>query len=153
MKNIEIIAKESGREFWINNTSNKGWYTCILTGKKFRNKEEVTIMLEEQKTHLMNLEEEKEKLPEIFTPTPAVTVTIEVNGKEINAVRTAKLDVRLEIEENAKTTIIHCLDCNTPREIKVQDAFQVKRCPECQKAHRNAMRRLRRKEKQAQNSK
>jgi hypothetical protein len=28
------------------------------------------------------------------------------------------------------------MDCNVEREIKVQDAFQVKRCVECQKKYR-----------------
>lgn len=41
------------------------------------------------------------------------------------------------------TTTIKCVDCGLPRVIKVQDAFQVKRCVEHQKAHRLAKRRER----------
>lgn len=271
--NIKVVAQDSGREYWIDSTPNGGWYTCILTGKKFRNKDEVITMLEEQGSYLMNLEE----LPEITqfeaqllnamrsneyndvitsdSPTWAftavdnsglkkgvagaiianlikknlvwweskgsngeedtigltelgiklfdsadgedctwggpklidvskckpsseadtlesadtagilkgsnltktvttksesvVSVKANVDGKEIMVIRTEKLNIRLGVEQKSKTVIIHCVDCGIPREIKVQDVFQVKRCPNCQKANRNAMRKLRRQEKQA----
>jgi hypothetical protein len=38
---------------------------------------------------------------------------------------------------------IYCRDCSTPREIKPQDAFQVKRCVPCQKKYTNDQRRVR----------
>ena len=41
------------------------------------------------------------------------------------------------------TKKIKCVDCGKEREIKVQDAFQVLRCVEHQKAHRLAKRRER----------
>ena len=53
-------------------------------------------------------------------------------------------------KQTPKLIIINCCDCGAERTIKVQDQFQVKRCPECQKAHRNAMRRAKRAEKKAQ---
>jgi hypothetical protein len=31
-----------------------------------------------------------------------------------------------------RTTVIHCADCGAERTIKIQDAFQVKRCVQCQ---------------------
>lgn len=49
----------------------------------------------------------------------------------------------------AKTVIINCVDCDAEREIKVQDAFQVKRCKECQKKHRNRLAAERRRQKRA----
>ena len=52
--------------------------------------------------------------------------------------------------KTCKMVKINCVDCGRERIIKVQDQFQVKRCPECQKAHRNAMRRAKRAEKKAQ---
>jgi hypothetical protein len=39
------------------------------------------------------------------------------------------------------TVKIKCSDCGTEREIKVQDKFQVRRCVDCQKEHRKALRR------------
>jgi len=39
-----------------------------------------------------------------------------------------------------KTTMIKCIDCEKERMIKIQDAFQVKRCPDCQKIFRNKQR-------------
>ena len=53
-------------------------------------------------------------------------------------------------KQTPKLITINCCDCGAERIIKVQDQFQVKRCPECQKAHRNAMRRAKRAEKKAQ---
>ena len=53
-------------------------------------------------------------------------------------------------KQTPKLIVINCCDCGAERTIKVQDQFQVKRCPECQKAHRNAMRRAKRAEKKAQ---
>ena len=53
-------------------------------------------------------------------------------------------------KQTPKLIVINCCDCGAERTIKIQDQFQVKRCPECQKAHRNAMRRAKRAEKKAQ---
>lgn len=41
-----------------------------------------------------------------------------------------------------KMITIYCTDCYQPREIKPQDAFQVKRCVPCQKKHVAAQRRI-----------
>jgi len=41
-----------------------------------------------------------------------------------------------------KTITISCIDCWTTREIKPQDAFQVKRCVPCQKKHVAARRKI-----------
>lgn len=38
------------------------------------------------------------------------------------------------------TTTVECKDCGSERVVKVQDAFQVKRCKECQKRLRNKKR-------------
>ena len=42
------------------------------------------------------------------------------------------------------TTTIQCVECGADRVVKVQDAFQVKRCVSHQKAHRNTLRREKR---------
>lgn len=42
------------------------------------------------------------------------------------------------------TTTIVCIDCGASRVVKIQDAFQVKRCAEDQKAHRNKLKREKR---------
>lgn len=49
-----------------------------------------------------------------------------------------------------KMIVIECQDCGESRLIKVQDQFQVTRCKECQRKHRNAKRRQKRAEKKAQ---
>lgn len=43
-------------------------------------------------------------------------------------------------EHKAKTTTIECVDCGEERTIATQDAFQVKRCEDCQRKHRNKKR-------------
>lgn len=48
---------------------------------------------------------------------------------------------------HGKTTTINCIDCGAERIIKVQDAFQVKRCVTCQKNFTKARRNDRLKEK------
>lgn len=44
-------------------------------------------------------------------------------------------------KEPVPQIIIKCADCGAERSVKPQDAFQVKRCKICQKAHRDARRR------------
>jgi hypothetical protein len=81
-----------------------------------------------------------------------------VKQVEDGAVATAEVKLTDEYIENNKTktgkkarepkqamTTIKCIDCGTEREIKVQDAFQVKRCVECQNAYRKAQRKQYRK--------
>lgn len=53
------------------------------------------------------------------------------------------------IGKTCKMVKINCIDCGRERIIKVQDQFQVCRCQDCQRKHRNAMRRARRAEKKA----
>lgn len=47
------------------------------------------------------------------------------------------------------TTVVKCQDCQQERTIKVQDAFQVKRCAECQVRFRRKLDAQRRKAKRA----
>lgn len=47
-------------------------------------------------------------------------------------------------------TTIACEECGKEHIVKVQDAHQVKRCPDCQKKHRNVKRAEKRKEKRAE---
>lgn len=163
---IRNMAEEIGREYWLDETSsNKGWYTCVLTGKKFRGTK-AKQMIEEQREY--ELEEEAKLIKQeiiieqadednileykplvniskdTLKPIPVVHVIHQSNDQIIEAVRTKILDIRLEIEQRAKTTIIYCEDCGIAREIKIQDKFQVRRCPECQREYRNMIRRLRR---------
>lgn len=46
------------------------------------------------------------------------------------------------------TMTINCMDCGIERVIKVQDAFQVKRCVDCQKKFRNHKRYEKRKQEE-----
>lgn len=47
---------------------------------------------------------------------------------------------RTQKEKKASTVDIKCIDCGATRTIKVQDAFQVKRCMDCQSKYRKARR-------------
>lgn len=72
-----------------------------------------------------------------------VDVMVEFKGETLTVKSTPTL-VAHQMTGNAKkikTTLINCIDCGAQREIKVQDIFQVKRCPHCQAEHRKAMRR------------
>ena len=86
-------------------------------------------------------------------PTATVEVKV-VKGSNPEIGMTRKLSRHITVANTNKQTpkliVINCCDCGAERTIKVQDQFQVKRCPECQKAHRNAMRRAKRAEKKAQ---
>ena len=53
------------------------------------------------------------------------------------------------IGKTCKMVKINCIDCGRERMIKVQDQFQVCRCTDCQRKHRNAMRKAKRAEKKA----
>lgn len=172
------LAQEMGSEIWLNPISaGRGWYTCIVTGKKMRGQDaqqqiaeqeeflisrdaEITEPVEEEIQEIMEelKIEDKVALPEIRQTTegkpvvvPAVWATVNVGGADTQVIRTEVLDDHMIVKfstegKHAKTVIINCCDCGTPREIKVQDQFQVKRCPACQKAHRNAMRREKRRQ-------
>lgn len=221
---IEILdlAKEMGFENWLGDDQTKGWYTCLLTGKKFRGEvakkmiEEQEEAMKERQSEIGNQEADEEikseeeqvqgslfsdlaemeidpeaadqdgpqaaqgKLPEARigkskirviskegdnTPDTSVVVmgtetedggdtlgVLHVNGM-IDKI-TEKLAVHLEIKmvegKPVKMTTIHCADCGTERQIKVQDKFQVTRCPDCQKKHRNRKRAERRRQLRAE---
>lgn len=59
------------------------------------------------------------------------------------------VSVQAVVGKPVKLTTINCKDCGEGRTIKVQDVFQVERCEDCQKKHRNKLRTQRRREKKA----
>lgn len=181
IEQIKEIAEDNHLEFWLDPTPvGRGWYTCQLTGKKFRG-DIARQMIADQEDILFNKhveetteepQESPQEIEEGKNPSesteakgepekpqgnistnivPMVEVALNVNGEELKVFRTHTLDTHLRFtpvkSKGVKTTIIHCIDCGAPREIKVQDMFQVKRCPACQKAYRNAVRRAKRAEK------
>jgi hypothetical protein len=195
--NIEILeaAKSMGFTNWLNEESNRGWFTCEMTGKKFRG-EIAQQMLAEQKEAMEERQaeikavEEFEEMgyqadadfgAEAFGSEPKVVIeglnaaeaaeVIEFNAKKekmdgfedtmgvlhadgtINVVteRLANhLEEALVTGKSVKTVMIKCEDCNSPRQIKVQDKFQVTRCEGCQKKHRNRKRAERRRQQRAE---
>jgi hypothetical protein len=66
----------------------------------------------------------KEHLPEL----PRTSQAVSKDGDEAKGKRLPH------------TTTVKCMDCGAERTIKVQDAFQVKRCVECQKEYRRRRR-------------
>lgn len=149
-------AKMAGVENWIDpNTQSKGWYTCLLTGKKMRGQQaqdQITrqeVLVSEWTREINSMKDsmdgEAEIQAEIEKPKKIVGVDVMVEFKgETLTVKSTPTLVAHQMTGNAKkikTTLINCVDCGAQREIKVQDIFQVKRCPHCQAEHRKAMRR------------
>lgn len=149
-------AKMAGVENWIDpNTQSKGWYTCLLTGKKMRGQQaqdQITrqeVLVSEWTREINSMKDsmdgEAEIQAEIEKPKKIVGVDVMVEFKgETLTVKSTPTLVAHQMTGNAKkikTTLINCIDCGAQREIKVQDIFQVKRCPHCQAEHRKAMRR------------
>lgn len=149
-------AKMAGVENWIDpNTQSKGWYTCLLTGKKMRGQQaqdQITrqeVLVGEWTREINSMKDsmdgEAEIQAEIEKPKKiiGVDVMVEFKGETLTVKSTPTL-VAHQMTGNAKkikTTLINCIDCGAQREIKVQDIFQVKRCPHCQAEHRKAVRR------------
>ena len=149
-------ARMAGVENWIDpNTQNKGWYTCLLTGKKMRGQQaqdQITrqeVLVSEWTREINSMKDsmdgEAEIQAEIEKPKKIVGVDVMVEFKgETLTVKSTPTLVAHQMTGNAKkikTTLINCIDCGAQREIKVQDIFQVKRCPHCQAEHRKAVRR------------
>lgn len=219
MTRIEAIeAVKMDAVNWIEEgTAVKGWYTCTITGKKFRGadaaaqleKQEVAIERMLQMAADCEMENEMDAELEFFaeqepaigeeqakaieeaaneeiasadsTDTDEEAMTGEINAEPVVNTATVQVNVdvkgheadtlgavhmtlgndigkitetlMLHIEDEAikgkgvKLVTIQCVDCGADRLIKPQDVFQVKRCENCQKKHRNKMRAERRREK------
>ena len=149
----------------------RGWFE--VDGTKKRMKKEEAIAFDEARVaeaEAKRAEEEAKKIERLNkianliankrngkfsakNPTAIVEVKV-VKGSDPEIGMTRKLSRHITVanmnKQTPKLIVINCCDCGAERTIKVQDQFQVKRCPECQKAHRNAMRRAKRAEKKAQ---
>lgn len=165
-------AQIEGFTNWLSEEANRGWYTCLLTGKKFRGQEaKDMIKMQEQAI----IEWETEAKQEEAEHEAQVIADIEQNYLESQEAEeqakaendhaealilgddgiemTDKLRQYLLTHPNTKTIVIDCVDCGKKRRIKPQDAFQVKRCISCQKKHRNKLRAKRYKQKAQENKK
>lgn len=76
-------------------------------------------------------------------PGDTILTEAEFAAKAVNAEKKA---VKLSSGKIAHgpTVTIKCVDCKTERTIMKQDEFQVTRCLDCQKDHRNKLRREKR---------
>ena len=152
MTNLLEIAKDLGAQNWLSEDSNRGWYTCLITGKKFRGADAEKIQEEMNKfMKVINAAENKqEAMAEVAMEEDQVE---EFNHELDNAgqedeVMTDRLENHIQERAAAhgghpkgvKLVSINCTDCDEERIIKVQDLHQVKRCVSCQKKHRNRMR-------------
>ena len=149
----------------------RGWFE--VDGTKKRMKKEEAIAFDEariaEEEAVKRAEAEAKRAEEIAKAAKAAKRSeLEVKRAEEEAAKAKKVARKADPEigmtnklsrhitianmnkQTPKLIIINCCDCGAERTIKVQDQFQVKRCPECQKAHRNAMRRAKRAEKKAQ---
>lgn len=167
MTNEQILEMGNELGYWLDSKgANRGWYTCLVTGKKFRG-EEARNMLKKQDEILeakeeMKLEEEAilEKEKKVEAEAKKEELAIEAENQhakmlDLQDIEPHKITNRLvnHIATSGrpiKTTTINCKDCGKERVIKTQDAFQVVRCVECQKKHRNKRRAERRREKRLQ---
>lgn len=170
------MARKAGIENWIDpNNSNRGWYTCLLTNKKFRGQQAEDLItrqdvlvnewnhenagLKDSMDYELDVRQEIERQAEETEANEegtrkapkqlAVPVMVEFQGQTLTVQATPTLVVHKMTgsEKHIKTTIINCIDCGAPRQIKVQDIFQVKRCPHCQAEYRKAQRRAKYKAK------
>lgn len=194
---IEVVelAKEMGFENWIDvESKNRGWYTCSITGAKFRGQvaedmiaqqeiaiterqgeietneesEQMSAGLLATVTADIEMEEQMDAELEAFGEIESTekkearqgmvrTITPRMMEEEVvpfNEHITERLvdhvQVQMLVGKAVKLTAIKCEDCGAEREIKVQDAFQVTRCPGCQKKHRNRKRAERRRQQRAE---
>ena len=155
MTNLEMVVKQELAQetngIWLGENSNRGWYTCEITNKKMRGdvaREQLQAQEEAQKKYEQSQQQSK-------APKKEVTHIGEEIIHDIAEGSSHKITDRLIAHiathgRPMKTTTISCVDCGRDRIIKVQDAFQVKRCVECQKKHRNRRRREIRREKRLQ---
>ena len=124
----------------------RGWFEVDGTKKRMK-KEEAIAFDEARVAEAEATKRAEEEAKKVETKKVARKADPEIG-------MTRKLSRHITIanmnKQTPKLIIINCCDCGAERTIKVQDQFQVKRCPECQKAHRNAMRRAKRAEKKAQ---
>lgn len=107
-------------------TNTPGWYLDPETGKKTRRNGDDRIVSQAEWEKIV---------ARAGQPTQVVDVPV-------TALPTGKVAV-------GKTTTITCIDCGAERTVKVQDAFQVKRCVEDQEKHRKALQREKTKAKRA----
>ena len=166
-KVIQVIteAKESNNqvvadlEAWLHPQGNKGWYTCQITGKKIRGQKAKAILAEQEELMGWVIDQiEQEQIENAEAEEAEQQMEIENHQTEIQIaeqIEKGKITERLVAHIQTagrpmKTTTINCVDCGKERVIKVQDAFQVKRCVDCQKKYRNRRRAERRREKRAQ---
>lgn len=146
-------------------TANRGWYTCLKTGKKFRG-EEAKKQLEKQKqveqqiretleqemasSDTTDFQEMKEETADFQEMKEEIVVSGNVDPELGNM--TYRLAAHIAAYGDMKLVTIKCCDCGAERVVKPQDVFQVKRCVPCQKLYRNARRaELRRLKKKKQN--
>lgn len=159
------IAKDLGAQNWLAEESNRGWYTCLITGKKFRgdDAEEIQAEMDRYVKVINAAENEQEAMGEVAMMEDQVE---EFNNEIDNAVvdleqeeetMTHRLENYIAMRAMAhgghpkgiKLVSINCADCDEERIIKVQDLHQVKRCVSCQKKHRNRVRAEKRRAKRA----
>ena len=123
----------------------RGWFE--VDGVKKRMKKEEAIAFDEARVaeaEAKRAEEEAKKV-EVKKVARKADPEIGMTNKLSQHITIANMN-----KQTPKLITINCCDCGAERIIKIQDQFQVKRCPECQKAHRNAIRRAKRAEKKAQ---
>jgi len=168
---IERVKQELG--CWIEEgTAKKGWYTCQITGRKLRGQEaqeqlqrqrEAIARAEVEQEHELALEQQKlaqeevavtaevskREAVDVATDEVVRQIGIPSNMKEIGNKMTARLRSHLLQRGGVDLVSIRCIDCGAERLIKPQDAFQVKRCVDCQHTYRKAKRAAARRAKRA----
>ena len=142
---IKHLAMEKLEYYIEEGTANRGWYTCLKTGKKFRG-EEARKQFEKQKQTEQRI---RESLEQEMASNDSEEVIVSGKVDPEFGDMTYRLAAHIAAYGNMKLVTIKCCDCGAERKIKPQDAFQVKRCVACQKLYRNArraeLRRLKRK--------
>ena len=146
-------------DIWVYGELNRGWVEDLKTGKKVRMKKDEYEQriakqqeIEEEINAALELQQEQEA-DEAEAHQAEVDATEELkNDDNMTARLFEHIAEQVMFGKGApKTVTIICANdhCKAERVIKVQDQFQVKFCPDCQREHRNARRRQLRAEKKA----
>ena len=132
-ENFGGLKKMKSYEFKTMTSLGRGWYE--VDGVKARMKADEAIALD--KTRIAEAEKSE-------PPVDNDDLGTDITEKLMNHLTETNI-----IGKTCKMVKINCVDCGRERMIKVQDQFQVCRCQDCQRKHRNAMRRAKRAEKKA----
>lgn len=175
---MDKLVMERLENFILEGSAQRGWYTCAKTGRKMRSQEAIDqLALQSETAKEIAAELELKEADEAAEEEIATAIEAETEEAEDQQALEDWAEIKKDVEDlknqpvptddmthrlwahvlvkdkGIKLVEINCEDCGEVRKIKTQDRFQVTRCVECQKKHRNRQRALRRKQKREESNK